>query len=166
MVKYWRKQHLYLLYTKVSEKQSRQLPGQTLIPLGTFSILLVQELVAHHLHLFLQVNIPSPSFFASIMKKVAHPSLCLSNIWNYVHCTGVCTVELNLSWIGCLTSQLTIFQSYTCDGTYMCRRTEEEVGPTVGLPRHRHFVGFFNVPVLAPTRDQPFYTVIPTHRPI
>ena len=41
-----------------------------------------------------------------------------------------------------------------------------EVGPTVGLPRHRHFVGFFNVPVLAPTRDHPFYTVIPTHRPI
>ena len=40
------------------------------------------------------------------------------------------------------------------------------VGPTVGLPRHRHFVGFFNVPVLAPTRDHPFYTVIPTHRPI
>ena len=46
----------------------------------------------------------------------------------------------------------------------MCRRTEEEVVPTVGLPRHRHFAGFFNVPVLAPTRDQPFYTVIPTHR--
>ena len=34
-----------------------------------------------------------------------------------------------------------------------------------GSQRHRHFVGFFNVPVLAPTRDQPFYTVIPTHRP-
>ena len=46
----------------------------------------------------------------------------------------------------------------------MCRRTEE-VGPTVGLPRHRHFVGFFNVPVLAPTRDHPFYTGIPTHHP-
>ena len=29
----------------------------------------------------------------------------------------------------------------------MCRRTEEEEVPTVGLPRHRHFVGFFNVPV-------------------
>ena len=28
----------------------------------------------------------------------------------------------------------------------MCRRTEEGIGPTVGLPRHRHFVGFFNVP--------------------
>ena len=35
-----------------------------------------------------------------------------------------------------------------------------------GSQRHRHFVGFFNVSVLAPTRDQPFYTVIPTHRPI
>ena len=35
-----------------------------------------------------------------------------------------------------------------------------------GSQRHRHFVRFFNVPVLAPTRDQPFYTVIPTHRPI
>ena len=35
-----------------------------------------------------------------------------------------------------------------------------------GSIRHRHFVGFLNVPVLAPTRDHPFYTVIPTHRPI
>ena len=38
----------------------------------------------------------------------------------------------------------------------MCRRTEE-VGPTVGLPRHRHFVGFFNVPVQPLTRGKPFY---------
>ena len=35
-----------------------------------------------------------------------------------------------------------------------------------GSQLHRRFVGFFNVPVLAPTRDHPFYTVIPTHRPI
>ena len=30
---------------------------------------------------------------------------------------------------------------------------------TIGLPRHRHFVGFFkfNMPVQAPTRDQLFY---------
>ena len=28
-----------------------------------------------------------------------------------------------------------------------------------GSQRHRHFVGFFNVPVLAPTREHPFYTV-------
>ena len=38
----------------------------------------------------------------------------------------------------------------------MCRRIEE-VEPTVGLPRHRHFLGFFNVPVQTPTRDPPFY---------
>ena len=35
-----------------------------------------------------------------------------------------------------------------------------------GSKRHRHFVRFFNVPILAPTREHPFYTVIPTHRPI
>ena len=34
-----------------------------------------------------------------------------------------------------------------------------------GSQRHRHFVGFFNVPVQASTRDQPFYMVIPTHCP-
>ena len=38
----------------------------------------------------------------------------------------------------------------------MCRRTEE-VRPTVGLPRHRHFVGLSNVQVQAPTLGQPFY---------
>ena len=35
-----------------------------------------------------------------------------------------------------------------------------------GSQRHRYFAGFFNVPVQTPTRDHPFYTVIPTHRPI
>ena len=39
----------------------------------------------------------------------------------------------------------------------MCSRTEEQVGPTVGLPRHRHFIGFFNMPVQAPTQGHPFY---------
>ena len=33
-----------------------------------------------------------------------------------------------------------------------------------GSQRHRHFVVFFNVPVLAPTRYHPFYTVIPFSR--
>ena len=28
-----------------------------------------------------------------------------------------------------------------------------------GSQRHRHFIGFFNVPVQAPTRDQTLYTV-------
>ena len=38
----------------------------------------------------------------------------------------------------------------------MCRRIEV-VGTTVGLPRHRNLVWFCNVPVQAPSRDQPFY---------
>ena len=42
------------------------------------------------------------------------------------------------------------------DETYMSRRTEEEVRPTVGLSHHRHFVGFFNVPVK--TRGHLFYS--------
>ena len=45
----------------------------------------------------------------------------------------------------------------------MCRLTEE-VRSTVGLPRHRHFVGFFKY-IQAPTRGQPFYgySEKPTH---
>ena len=35
-----------------------------------------------------------------------------------------------------------------------------------GSKRNRHFVGFSNVPVQAPTWGQPFYTVIPRNRPI
>ena len=58
--------------------------------------------------------------------------------------------------IFCLSLSLLVFY-VTCDDisviymtAQMYRRTEEEVDvvPTVGLPRHRHFVGFFNVPVL------------------
>ena len=39
----------------------------------------------------------------------------------------------------------------------MCRRTEEEVWQTVGLPSHRQFVGFFYGPVQAPTQGHPSY---------
>ena len=35
-----------------------------------------------------------------------------------------------------------------------------------GSQRHRHFKGFFNVPVQAPTRGHPFYTIIPRNHPI
>ena len=40
---------------------------------------------------------------------------------------------------------------------------KKKVGSTVGLPRHRHFVGFFNVPAQAPTRHGP---PIQRNRPI
>ena len=36
-------------------------------------------------------------------------------------------------------------------------RTDEKVRPTVRLTRHRHFVGFVNVSVQAPTQGHPFY---------
>ena len=48
----------------------------------------------------------------------------------------------------------------------MCRRTEEEVGPTVGLPTPYTFRRVLERARPTPTRDHPFYTVIPTHRPI
>ena len=63
-------------------------------------------------------------------------------------------LELANEWIGSL-RHIQRYFSYTCDGTWMCRPTVE-VGPTVGFPRHRHFVGFFKVPVQAPIRCQPF----------
>ena len=63
-------------------------------------------------------------------------------------------------WIGCLTSQLTIFQLYMWRHTHRCAGgLKKKLDLRSGSQRHRHFVGFFNVPVLAPTRDHPFYTL-------
>ena len=41
----------------------------------------------------------------------------------------------------------------------MCRWTEEESGPTIRLPRYRHLLGFFNMPVSvrATALGHPFY---------
>ena len=44
-------------------------------------------------------------------------------------------------------------------------RWAEDVGPMVGLSCRRHFVGFFNVPVQAPTPAN-LFTVIPRNCPI
>ena len=43
-------------------------------------------------------------------------------------------------------------------------RLKEKLDLRSGSQRHRHFVGFFNVPVQALIRDQPFYKVILTQR--
>ena len=80
--------------------------------------------------------------------------------------TGQCG---EVRWIGFLTSQSTIFQSYMwrhIQKRCRCAGGLKKLDLRSGSQRHRHFVGFFSVPVLAPTRDQPFYTVIPTHRQI
>ena len=69
------------------------------------------------------------------------------------------SVTLEARWIGCLTSQLTIFQSYVT--AHRCAgRLKKKLDQRWGSQRNRHFEGFFNVSVEAPTRDQPFYTVI------
>ena len=46
----------------------------------------------------------------------------------------------------------------------MCRSTVE-VGPTVGLPRYWHFVGFFKMPVKH-RHGANLFKVIPKNRPI
>ena len=55
--------------------------------------------------------------------------------------------------------------AHLCAVTYM---TEISLIVTLNNqfnPIHRHFVGFFNVPVQTPTRGHPFYTVYSEKRP-
>ena len=76
---------------------------------------------------------------------------------------------LRWRWIGCLTSRSTIFQSYTCvcdDTSRSAGELKKKLDLRSGSQRHRHFVGFFCVPVLAPTWGHSFYMVIPRNRPI
>ena len=68
--------------------------------------------------------------------------------------------NMGCCWISYLTSQLTIFQ------WYMWRHIDVQADSLrSGSQRHRHFVEFFYVAVQAPTWDQPFYPLIPNHRP-
>ena len=82
---------------------------------------------------------------------------------------GQCIVKVTMVtvWVyWCFTSHMqpTIFQS--CMWRHRCEGGLKKLHLRSGSQRHRHFVGFFNVPVQAPTRGHPFYTVLPTHRPI
>ena len=63
-------------------------------------------------------------------------------------------------------SEILDYLHYLLTDPRMCKRTEEEVDLRLVSHRHRHFVWFFNVPVQAPTRGQPIYTVIPRNRPM
>ena len=77
------------------------------------------------------------------------------------------TVRVELSWIyWCFTSHATIFWSYMwrhrCAGGL---KKKLKLYLRSGSQRHRHFAGFFNVPVLHRHGTNLFYTVIPTHRP-
>ena len=82
-----------------------------------------------------------------------------------LHCpTDLYTCTTTLNWLfNVTTNDISVIYvtAHRCAGGL-----KKKLDLRSGSQRHRHFVGFFNVPVLAPTRDQPFYTVIPTHRPI
>ena len=70
-----------------------------------------------------------------------------------------CWVELSWIWLFNVTINtisVIYVTAHRCAGGL-----KKKLGLRSGSQRHRHFVGFFNVPVLAPTRDHPFYTVIP-----
>ena len=49
---------------------------------------------------------------------------------------------------------------------YKCAGGPKKLDLRSGSQRHKHFLGFFNMPVQTPTQGQPFYTVIPRNRPI
>ena len=53
------------------------------------------------------------------------------------------------------------YLSHICDGEEMCRRTEEEVGPTGRAPNAiGRFIVIFNVPVQAPTRSRATFYIL------
>ena len=55
----------------------------------------------------------------------------------------------------------------TCNYTLHAGKLKKKLDLRLGSQRHRHFVGFFNMPDQAPTRGQPFYVnFIPINRPI
>ena len=82
-------------------------------------------------------------------------------VWKQINWTELSCVELN--WLFNVTiNDISVIYvtAHRCAGGL-----KKKLDLRSGSQRHRHFAGFFNVPVLAPTRDHPFYTVIPTHRP-
>ena len=93
----------------------------------------------------------------------------ITNVYRLVQYLNSIYLNKNLSWVelNCLFNvtindiSVIYVTAHRCAGGL-----KKKYDLRSGSQRHRHFVGFFNVPVLAPTRDQPFYTVIPTHRPI
>ena len=67
-------------------------------------------------------------------------------------------ISIMVGWISSLTSQSTIFQiSVIFVTAHRCAGGLKKLDLRSGSQRHRHFIGFFKVPVQAPTRGQPFY---------
>ena len=72
-----------------------------------------------------------------------------------------------LSWVKLLFIVTCKDISVICVTAHRCAGgLKKKLNLQSGSQRHRHFVGFLNVPVQAPTRGHPFYTVILRNRPI
>ena len=78
------------------------------------------------------VNTKTPPKLRSVREATAIPLVWLNHVLGFQTDSIFLSQLGEVRWIGCLTSQSTIFQLYMW--RHMCRRTEEEVGPTVGLP--------------------------------
>ena len=69
----------------------------------------------------------------------------------FIHNFSVFTIKV-VDWIGCLTSKSMIFQSYMWRHIDVQADWRRKFDLQSGSKRHRHFVGFFNVPVKGTTR--------------
>ena len=81
------------------------------------------------------------------LHRVRWGRIILQRTWNWVSERVIC----------CLTSHATIFQLYMWRHIIRCAGGLKKnlLYLWSGSQRHRHFTGFFNVPVQAPTRDHP-----------
>ena len=133
--------------------------------------LITFEMVTHlSMHAKYEVSIIYGSNAKRLWDDVVCLSVCLMSISDFGKPLHLSFIELALRWVvelNCLFNvtindiSVIYVTAHRCAGGL-----KKKYDLRSGSQRHRHFVGFFNVPVLAPTRDQPFYTVIPTHRPI
>ena len=100
------------------------------------------------------------NFYCSIkLSSFSFVTYFLKMTWKHVKQTSQMSLrELLLNWLFNVTIN-DISVIYVT--AHRCAGGLKKLDLRSGSQRHRHFVGFFNVPVLAPTRDQPFYTVIP-----
>ena len=88
--------------------------------------------------------------------------MCINLIKVIIVLTGMWG-EVNLLFNVTINNILVIYMYVTA---HRCAGRLKKFDLRSDSQRHRHFVGFSTVPVQAPTRGQPFYTVIPRNRPI
>ena len=97
------------------------------------------------------LNIYFPYFYAH---QIAYtlPIFAITSMLSIYH--------FGVRWIGCLTSQSTIFESYMWRHTDVQADWRRKFDIRSGSQRRRHFVWFINVPVQARTRGHPLFIIL------